>query len=77
MFIMHIAMLYGIMVLAGGFVAFHFVQRFPSAPLKVAAWILVIGGALNLLCSSYYAMRYVQNGYSDGNMVSSEALTFM
>jgi hypothetical protein len=73
MFMMHIALLYGLMVLAGGFITFHFARRFPSTPLKIAAWILVIGGAGNLLCTGYSGMRYWQQGYFDRPMMMPPA----
>lgn len=65
MFMMHIVAIHAVMVLAGGFIAFHFAGKYPSTSLKAAAWILVIGGALTLLCNGYYGMRYMREGYFD------------
>lgn len=63
MYLAHIAAFLGLIVIAGGFIGLHFSRRENSTPLNIAAWILLIGGALGLGCMVYYSASYWQQGY--------------
>lgn len=63
MYMMHIASFLGLIVVAAGFVAFHFACEEKSKPLKIAGWILTVGGVLGLLCMIYYSLLYWRQGY--------------
>ena len=62
MYVAHIAWSLGLILVAAGFAALHFAVRESSAHLKTAGWLLVIGGALGLVCNGYYSLKYLQQG---------------
>lgn len=63
MYLVHIAAYLGLIVTAAGFVGFHFAAKEKCSYLRTAAWILLIGGVLGLLCIFYYSFAYWQQGY--------------
>lgn len=62
MYFAHFVTFLGLIVVAAGFVAFHFARKEQSLHLRVAGWVLVIGGALGLGCILYYSLKYWQQG---------------
>jgi hypothetical protein len=65
MFLSHIALAHQIVMIAAGFIAFHFAYKQKSTHLRIAGWILVIGGVLGLACISYYNVKYWHQGAFD------------
>lgn len=63
MFMIHFIAIHAIFLLAGGLITYHFARKYSSAPLNIAAWILMIGGALILLCNIYSSIRYWNSDY--------------
>ena len=63
MYLAHLAAFGGYVVLAAGFVAFHFAQRTQSLHLRIAGWVLVIGAVFGLSCLLYYSLKYWRDGY--------------
>jgi len=61
-YLAHIATFLGLAVLAGGFIGLHFAHRSQSSQLRVAGFILVIGGILGLSCILYYSLKYWRAG---------------
>jgi hypothetical protein len=62
MYIAHIAWSFGLILVASGFIALHFAGREKSGQLKIAGWLLVVGGTLGLICNAYYSLKYLQQG---------------
>lgn len=65
MFLMHIAGLMALITLAGGLVALHVARKQTGACLKIAGWVLIVGGALNFACNGYYGVKYWRAGCFD------------
>ena len=63
MYLVHFTAFVGYAVLAAGFVAFHFARGTQSLHLRVAGWVLVIGGVIGLSCILYYSLKYWRAGY--------------
>lgn len=62
MFLMHIAMFFGFLVTAGGFVLWHWSVRERSASLRLGAWVLLLGGIFGLVCIIAYGYIYWSQG---------------
>jgi hypothetical protein len=46
--------LLSLLVISGGFIILHFALKHRTAELRVAGWVLVIGGVLNIAGSFYF-----------------------
>lgn len=62
---LYLTAIHSLMILAGGFIALHFVERYPSLPLKIAAWILILGGGFVLLGAIYLGSYHWREGIYD------------
>lgn len=62
MFVIHLVTIHAALILAGGFVLFHFAKKQHSRYLRVAAWILVSAAVFTLGCNSYYGYKYWKEG---------------
>ena len=63
LYLVPIAMYLGAMVTAAGFIIMHYAVRRSSALLRIASFILIIGGILGLFCMASYSYVYWQEGY--------------
>lgn len=67
--------LLSVVVVAGGFVVLHFARTHRTTELKVAGWVLVIGGLTNVFALYYMTPRFmmamppVGNGFSVGGQM--------
>lgn len=54
-----------LIVIAGGCVALYFASWRNSWHIRIAAWVLIIGGTLGLACNFYYDWVYWRQGAFD------------
>ena len=80
-FLADIAGLLEIFAIAGGLVLLHRASKeAPAKLLKAAGWVLVAGGVIVGLCTSYYWFKYQSRGEFDsahmgyGNMMRSQGM---
>lgn len=62
LFLGDIAFMLEVMALAAGLVVLYFAQERASGLLKAAGYILAVGGALGILCSGFYWVKYWSQG---------------
>ncbi len=66
--------LLSVVVAAGGFVVLHFARTHRTTELKVAGWVLVIGGLTNVFALYYMAPHFMMppagNGFAVGGHMS-------
>lgn len=57
-----LAILLGVLVIAGGFIVLHFALSHKTKELKAAGWVLVIGGIISLFLASMGGMHHMKGG---------------
>lgn len=77
MYLMHIAVFVGLLVIAAGIVGLRFAVKERSGHFRLASWILIIGGVGSIGCMGYYGLKYWQAGYFETPfpMMSSQMMS--
>ena len=77
MYLMHIAIFFGLIVTAAGIAGLRFAAKERSGHFKLASWILIIGGVGSIACMSYFSVKYWHDGYFDTPcpMMSSQMMS--
>ncbi len=60
-----IAAMLEIALIGAGLIVLHFAHKDGAKLLKSAAYIMLVGGILGLLCTTYYWFKYYQAGVFD------------
>lgn len=60
-----IASILEIALFASGMVVLHFGNAHKAILLKVAGWIMMIGGVVGILCTSHFWLKYYYQGDFD------------
>lgn len=62
MFLLHIAFLLALALVAAGLVLWHQGRQVAAGPLRIASVVLIAGPALSAICVAYYGIRYQVQG---------------
>ncbi len=64
-FLGDIAYVLEIALIGAGFVVLYYALKEGSKLMKAGAYIMLIGGILGLLCTSFFSIKFWLNGYFD------------
>lgn len=65
MFVAEIAFLLELIVIAAGLVLLNKAKKESAGSLKLASWILILGGVGTVICTWYYSFKYGAQGAFD------------
>lgn len=70
-FLGDMAFILDVALLAAGLIVLHWSEKEKNRLLRGAAWIMILTGALAVICTGYYWLSYYQSGaFEPGNMMS-------
>jgi len=68
MFLAELVFIFELALFSSGLIILHYGKRESTKLIKIAAYIMIVGSLLTTICTSYYSLKYYNQGAFDSFM---------